>query len=181
MAVVENATMFGVEVAVETTFTGLSEQFFFFFWIEFISRWHSPGYNYMCVLCVLSSNKPARLPSQQQRRSVVALNLQADVCWRLLNIVWKGPQDFSISGVHALPLSYNIGEDSPRKIFAQHNGDLLRRPPCPLRGGRHHSLRKWSMVRGSKTSSQKLRRCVILLDEKVWAEFTPQPLAMLYV
>ena len=30
-------------------------------------------------------------------------------------------------------------------------------------------------------SSQKLRRCVILLDEKVWAEFTPQPLAMLYV
>ena len=41
---------------------------------------------------------------------------------------------------------------SPGKIFAQHGGDLLRGPPRPLWGGRHHSLgRNKTRLKGTIT------------------------------
>ena len=60
MAVVENATIFGVEVAVDTTFARVA--------VTLLTQ-----------LC-RSFSKPVTPPSQPQKRIVVALNPQSVVC-----------------------------------------------------------------------------------------------------
>ena len=102
---------------------------------------------------------PARLPSQPQTLTVVALSLRVVVCWKPLDIFSQfclslssctGSGWFNCSS----PKNWISGEeksknalyvvfkkDLPHEVFAQDCGYLLGGPPRPLGGRRHHPLR----------------------------------------
>ena len=121
---------------------------------------------------------PARLPSQPQTLTVVALSLRVVVCWKPLDIFsqfclslssctgsgWfncSSPKNW-ISGEEQLKNAQYVvfKKDLPHEVFAQDCGYLLGGPPRPLGGRRHHPLRgliSWQIM--------------IMVEYEIWKHF----------